>query len=305
MATQSKTAKPAAPAATEPGNAVVGFDDKRGGLVSRMATKMGIEPTTFLTTLKQTAFRQRGVNGAPAVEVTNEQMAMLLHIAEKYDLDPFVKQLYAFPSEGGIVPIVPIDGWIEMINRHPQFKWMEIEIAPEGTDPDDYWTECIIMRKDRDKPTRIREWLKECYRDTKPWNEMPKRMVRHKAIIQCGRVAFGFSGVFDPDEGDRIIDNGQTLDPQLAPQTKGKPVTREPKMTNAGRQPPDPVTPPRDEVIQRISLDQATVLADKLQEEGVELTALLARFEIGTLEDLPAINYDQAKAVIDELSAAS
>jgi phage recombination protein Bet len=295
MATQNKTSAKTPPA-SEPGTAVVGFDDKRGGLVARMAAKMGIEANTFLVTLKQTAFRQRGVNGAPAVEVTNEQMAMLLHIAEKYDLDPFVKQLYAFPSEGGIVPIVPIDGWIEMINRHPQFKWMEIEIAPEGTDPDDYWTECVIMRKDREKPTRIREWLKECYRDTKPWNEMPKRMIRHKAIIQCGRVAFGFSGIFDPDEGDRIIDNGQTLGPELAPQGKGKPATREPKMRSEA--------PPASE-IRRISLDQATVLADMCKEEGVAVTALCARFEIGVIEDLPEINYEAAKAAIDELSAAS
>ena len=179
----SKTAAPAPtqkPAAT-PGTEVA---TRSTGLTARMAMKFGIEPTTFLTTLKQTAFRQRGKNGQPAVEVSNEQMAMLLHIAEKYDLDPFMKQLYAFPSEGGITPIVPIDGWLAMINRHPQLESMEIEIPEPGTEADDYWTTCIIKRKDRAKPTKITEWLKECYRKTDPWDEMPKRMLRWKAIIQ-------------------------------------------------------------------------------------------------------------------------
>jgi hypothetical protein len=33
---------------------------------------------------------------------------------------------------------------------------------------------------------------------------MPKRMLRHKALIQCARVAFGFSGIFDEDEARDI-----------------------------------------------------------------------------------------------------
>jgi hypothetical protein len=29
-------------------------------------------------------------------------------------------------------------------------------------------------------------------------------MLRHKALIQCARVAFGFAGIHDPDEAERI-----------------------------------------------------------------------------------------------------
>ncbi|MGP1667495.1 MAG: hypothetical protein ACTS5I_16635, partial [Rhodanobacter sp.] len=32
----------------------------------------------------------------------------------------------------------------------------------------------------------------------------PRRMLRHKAMIQCARLAFGFVGVYDPDEAERI-----------------------------------------------------------------------------------------------------
>jgi hypothetical protein len=29
-------------------------------------------------------------------------------------------------------------------------------------------------------------------------------MLRHKAMIQCARICFGLSGVYDPDEAQRI-----------------------------------------------------------------------------------------------------
>jgi hypothetical protein len=310
-------AKQPAPAAAAPAasqSTDVAIFGKNAGLVTRMAVKFGIEPATFLTTLKQTAFRQRSKNGAPPVEVSNEQMAMLLHIAEKYDLDPFIRQLYAFPSEGGIVPIVPVDGWIAMINRHPQFESMEIFTPEPGATVDDYWTACAIQRKDRKKPTKIEEWLKECYRDTDPWNSMPKRMLRHKAIIQCARIAFGYSGIFDPDEGERIFANAIDVTPPRA--DAGKPITREPQRKSAQPSPSQSASSEmREEGRQgasmtqapgpvRISLDQATVLADKLKEEGVQLAALLARYELGSLEDMPEACFREAVHVIDELSQA-
>lgn len=55
--------------------------------------------------------------------------------------------------------------------------------------------------------------------------------------------------------------------------------------------------------VDRISMDQATVLADALKEEGVELSLLLAKFEVGSIEELPAAKYAEAKAFIEKTSA--
>jgi hypothetical protein len=33
---------------------------------------------------------------------------------------------------------------------------------------------------------------------------MKRRMLRHKAMIQCGRIAFGYGGIHDPEEGETI-----------------------------------------------------------------------------------------------------
>src|SRR5271170_1681018 len=169
-------------------------------LILRMAARYGVDADKMLHTLKETAFRG---------PVTVEQMMALLIVAEKYDLNPWLKELYAFPSQGGgIVPIVGVDGWLRIINSNPQFDGMEfIE--------DEKWIECIIHRKDRSHPTKAREYMAECKRDTQPWKSHPRRMLRHKAVIQCGRMAFGFVGIFDPDEGERIIeaDRGR-MDPR-------------------------------------------------------------------------------------------
>lgn len=290
MATQQQQKKSTDVATREASGSDVATIGKSTGLTARMAAKFGIEPTMFLTTLKQTAFRQRGKSGAPAVEVSNEQMAMLLHIAEKYDLDPFLKQLYAFQAEGGISPIVPIDGWLAIINRHRQMESMEIETAAPGTDQDDYWCAVTIQRKDRKKPTRIEEWLKECYRDTDPWNSHPKRMLRHKAIIQCARVAFGYSGIFDPDEEERIYANAIDVTPRPP---AGKPETRAPQAKQIPADQPE---------VQRITLDQATTIADKLKEEGVALDRFLAHVGLASIEDIDARSYASAFEAIDELS---
>ena len=61
------------------------------------------------------------------------------------------------------------------------------------------WVDCLIYRKDRDRPTVVREYLDEVYREPMgqngfagPWQSHPKRFLRHKALIQCARLAFGF-----------------------------------------------------------------------------------------------------------------
>ena len=35
-------------------------------------------------------------------------------------------------------------------------------------------------------------------------------MLRHKSLIQCSRIAFGFIGIYDQDEAERIIE-GQAV----------------------------------------------------------------------------------------------
>jgi hypothetical protein len=74
---------------------------------------------------------------------------------------------------------------------------------------------CRIWRKDRNRPVAITEHLSECKRNSEPW-KMEHRMLRHKALMQCARYAFGFSGVTDEDEA-RATPGLRDVTPQAEP----------------------------------------------------------------------------------------
>ncbi|MHB8406297.1 MAG: phage recombination protein Bet [Gammaproteobacteria bacterium] len=163
-----------------------------------MAERFGVDAKKLVSTLMATVFHVEGQ------EISNEQMMSLMVVADQYGLNPFTRELYAFPHKSGIVPIVGLDGWSRIINDHPQFDGMDF--MQEA----DYCT-CIIHRKDRSHPIKVTEYMSECKRETPPWKSHPRRMLRHKATIQCARLAFGFSGIYDEDEAERII-RGQTIE---------------------------------------------------------------------------------------------
>ena len=158
-----------------------------------MAGRLQCDTEKLLGTLKATVFK-----GA-----TNEELMALTVVANTYNLNPLTKELYAFPAKsGGIVPVVSIDGWLRIINDHPQMDGMETSYDMDEAGQPISCT-ATIWRKDRTKPIQVTEFLNECRRNTDPW-KMPFRMLRHKAIIQCARVAFGFSGIMDEDEAGSI-----------------------------------------------------------------------------------------------------
>lgn len=164
---------------------------------------MGEEAVELVDVLKATAFK---------VQATDAQLTALLLVAQQYSLNPWTKEIYAFPDKGGIVPVVGVDGWARIINEHPAFDGMDFEQDADSCT-------CAIYRKDRTRPTKVTEYMSECKRGTQPWQSHPKRMLRHKAMIQCARLAFGFAGIFDADEAERIVENSAaTAEPKPTPQ---------------------------------------------------------------------------------------
>lgn len=177
---------------------------------------LGVDGKDLVTTLKATAFR---VNDG---EVSDAQMTALLIVANQYGLNPWTKEIYAFPDKkNGIIPVVGVDGWSRIINGHPSFDGMEFNLSSEtitlpGAKACPEWMECSIFRKDRSHPIVIREYLDEVYREafkgkfgdvTGPWQSHTKRMLRHKTMIQAARLAFSFAGIYDEDEAQRISDS--------------------------------------------------------------------------------------------------
>ena len=148
--------------------AVTDFQEPKApkSLIREMASKYHIDPAKFLDTLKHTAFQQK-----EGQDISNEQMQMLLVVANEYNLNPFLKQIYAFPDKkNGIIPIVGVDGYIRIVNEHPQADGWEFKLADTLVDIDNYaqgipeWIECIMHRKDRQHSITARVWAREAYR---------------------------------------------------------------------------------------------------------------------------------------------
>ncbi len=208
-------------------------------LTSKLAKRLDLgDGSSLVETLKATAFRQRGNE-----IVTDAQMEALLIVAEQYRLNPFTKELFAFSDKGAIVPVVSVDGWSRIINEHSQFDGLEFRYAENIVTPSrgkacPEWCEVTMYRKDRSRPTVVREYLDEVYQAPRgqnggydgPWQTHTKRFLRHKTLIQGARIAFGFAGIYDEDEAHRIIDAG-TIDsttgeikPAAAPAANGLPA---------------------------------------------------------------------------------
>jgi phage recombination protein Bet len=192
---------------------------KKVSILAKLAAKYSVDPHAMADSLKQVAFRQKD-----GVVVSDAQMVALLIVADQYGLNPFTKEIYAYPDKNnGIVPVVGVDGWNRIANDHPQFDGEEIEFSEnmiqieEGAKPCPEWLRVSVYRKDRKHPTVHTEHLDECYRKafkkaggdytiSGPWQTHTKRMLEHKARIQARRIAFGFGGIYDDDEAQRIID---------------------------------------------------------------------------------------------------
>lgn len=160
-------------------------------LTNKLAARLEMgDGSGLIETLKATAFKG---------QVSDAQMTALMVVANQYGLNPWTKEIYAFPDKNnGIVPVVGLDGWARILNSHPQFDGMDFE----QTDKE---CTCIIYRKDRSHPIKVTEYMDECKRGTGPWQSHPKRMLRHKAMIQAARIGFGFGGIYDQDEAEVIV----------------------------------------------------------------------------------------------------
>lgn len=178
--------------------------------IEMMADRLSIDPAEMHNIIMATVMPNGGKG------VTNEQFVSFVAVANNYNLDPLKKEIYAFPAKGGgIQPIVSIDGWLNIVNGHPDFDGMQLveTFDEKGVI---FSVTCTIHKKSTRHPTVIAEYLSECIRNTEPWKKKI-RMLRHKATIQCARYAFGLSGIMEQDEAEAATEKDIT--PGAKPQS--------------------------------------------------------------------------------------
>ena len=187
-------------------------------LIARALLRSGMSYGSFVRCLTQNAFRG-------LVIWSESDLERLLLACEELDLSPTGRDLFAVQqsqghesvsSTGGVLLLLSVDGWTRIVNRHPQFDGMSFEESQELEDGIPAWISCTIHRRDRSVPLTAREYLCESRRDSGAWITHPRRMLRHRSLVQCARLAFGLPtsfGIHDSDEP-----------PNAYPATRAKPI---------------------------------------------------------------------------------
>jgi hypothetical protein len=98
------------------------------------------------------------------------------------------------------------------MNAHPQFDGVTFMESPELIEEVPSWIECTIFRKDRKVALSIKEYFAEARNDQMAWITHPRRMLRHKALVQCARLSFGLAGIYEHDEAMRIRQSKRQTD---------------------------------------------------------------------------------------------
>ena len=189
----------------------------------RSVRRSGMSPESFVQALTRTSL-------SSLVLWSQLDLETLLLAAERHGLDPLGREVFLV-REGDThdepaVLVVGVDGWSRVLNAHKKFAGMQFRESEELQDGLPAWIECTLHRWDRRVPTSVREYLSEVRGTSLAWLTHPRRMLRHKALVQCARLAFGLVGVHDHDEAQRTLE---------ARRTERTPQAQRPRPARAGR----------------------------------------------------------------------
>jgi hypothetical protein len=169
----------------------------------RSVERSGLSAESFIQALTQTSL-------SSLVSWDQLDLEALLLAAERYGVSPIGREIYLLkhelrPEDPPMV-VLGVDGWSRVLNGHKKFAGMEFNESTELVEGVPAWIECTLHRWDRRVPTTVREYFNEVRGSSTAWITHPRRMLRHKALVQCARLAFAMVGVYDHDEVQRITD---------------------------------------------------------------------------------------------------
>jgi hypothetical protein len=124
------------------------------------------------------------------VMVPKQTLLALLRIAKENNLDPLKEEVsLAFYEDCHWQAYITVEGYSKILNNHPAFDGITFNHSEENTNGIPIWMECTIYRKDRSHPFIVREYFEEVKGDQAIWQKMPRRMLRHRVMQQCARMA--------------------------------------------------------------------------------------------------------------------
>lgn len=128
------------------------------------------------------------------IDVPATTVLSLLRTMQHWHLDPLKEEIGFTQYEDGHWQVfISIDGCSRLLNEHTQFNGLVFNQADSLLEGVPEWIECSIYRRDRLMPITVREYFVEVRNSHDLWQKMPRRMLRHRALQQCVRLAVGCS----------------------------------------------------------------------------------------------------------------
>ena len=148
---------------------------------------------------------------------TDDEFAVFLELAKRYNLDPFKRQIFFLPDRRQNEPgkiMVSHAGLIHIAHSSEQWGGMKTFIITKDgeeqlivDDPDDIaGAVCYVYRKDWKEPlihaVAFREYFKQNQSKQGSWYTMPQTMIKKVAEAGALRRAFDLGGLYIEEEMD-------------------------------------------------------------------------------------------------------
>lgn len=135
-----------------------------------------------------------------APNCTQTEFELLMYIANKYQLDPLIRQIWAIKYEGKPALIFAgRDGFLEIAHRSGHFDGMKSDcVYDEKGALVSAW--CEVWRNDMTHSFRSSVLFSEYTTGMNLWKTKPSVMLLKCAESVCLRKAFSVSGLYSPEE---------------------------------------------------------------------------------------------------------
>lgn len=119
--------------------------------------------------------------------LTEPEFRLFVDYCKSTGLNPFKKEVWAIKAGGRLQIMTGINGFLTIANKNPMFDGLECSV-----DDDENPTKaiCKVYRKDRKYPSEGVAMIKEYYKKTPIWDQMPRVMLTKVAKSIALREAF-------------------------------------------------------------------------------------------------------------------
>jgi phage recombination protein Bet len=132
---------------------------------------------------------------------TDTEFELLLYMADKYKLDPLLRQIWAVKFGDRPAQIYAgRDGFLEIAHRSGHFDGMQTVVNYSSDGKTIESATCTVWRNDMTHPFVANVLFKEYNTGKNLWLDKPAVMIGKVAESVCLRKAFSVSGLYSPEE---------------------------------------------------------------------------------------------------------